>query len=102
MVEERLQGQKAESRFVHPLNQHADHKLQPIADKLRCSMAQLSIAWCVKNQNVSAVITGASRPEQIIDNVKSLQFLDLITPEIMKEINEAVGEQMTLDPARQD
>jgi aryl-alcohol dehydrogenase-like predicted oxidoreductase len=65
-------------------------------------MAQMAIAWCLKNPNVSSVITGASRPEQIIDNVKSLRFLDDLTLEIMKQIDEAVGGHVMLDPARQD
>ena len=80
----------------------ADAASQPIADKIGCSMAQMSLAWCLKNQNVSSVITGASRPEQIIDNVKALTFLDALTPEVMKDIDEAVGERVKLDPARQD
>ena len=64
-------------------------------------MAQLALAWCLKNQNVSSVITGASRPEQIVDNVKSLHFVKDLSPEVMTEIDEAVGERMIPDPARQ-
>jgi len=55
----------------------------------------------LKNPNVSCVITGASKPEQIVENVKALQSLDKLTPEIMAEIDEAVG-SVELDPARQD
>lgn len=65
-------------------------------------MSQLAVAWCLKNEHVSAVITGASRPEQIADNVKSLHFIRDLTPAIMNEIDEAVGERIVLDPARQD
>lgn len=65
-------------------------------------MPQLALAWCLKNQNVSAVITGASKPEQIVDNVRSLKFIDDISPEIMAAIDDAVGEKVELDPARQD
>jgi aryl-alcohol dehydrogenase-like predicted oxidoreductase len=65
-------------------------------------MAQLALAWCLKNQNVSSVITGASRPEQIVDNVKSLHFLKDLTPEVLADIDSAVGEHIALDPARQD
>jgi aryl-alcohol dehydrogenase-like predicted oxidoreductase len=65
-------------------------------------MSQVALAWCLKNENVSAVITGASRPEQVVENVKSLKLLAALTPEIMQEIDEAVGEKITLDPARQD
>jgi aryl-alcohol dehydrogenase-like predicted oxidoreductase len=48
------------------------------------------------------VITGASRPEQIVENVKSLQLLDRITPEILKRIDDLIGSKPALDPARQD
>lgn len=65
-------------------------------------MPQLALAWCLKNQNVSAVITGASKPEQIVDNVRSLKFIDDISPEVMAAIDDAVGEKVELDPARQD
>jgi aryl-alcohol dehydrogenase-like predicted oxidoreductase len=56
----------------------------------------------LKNPNVSSVITGASRPEQIVENVKSIQILDKLTAEILKEIDDLVGSKPTLDPARQD
>lgn len=59
------------------------------------------MAWCLKNPNVSCVITGASKPEQIVENVKALKLMELLTPEIMGEIDEAVG-GVELDPARQD
>jgi aryl-alcohol dehydrogenase-like predicted oxidoreductase len=56
----------------------------------------------LKNENVSSVITGASRPDQIVENVKCLQVLEKLTPEIMEEIDELVGSKPPLDPARQD
>ena len=74
---------------------------QPIADKLGVSQSQLSLAWCLKNSNVSAVITGASRPEQVVDNCNALKVLDLLTPDVMAEIDGVVG-SIQLDPARQD
>jgi aryl-alcohol dehydrogenase-like predicted oxidoreductase len=60
------------------------------------------LAWCLKNDNVSSVITGASRPEQIIENVKCLLVLEKLTPEIMDEIDRLMGSKPPLDPARQD
>ncbi|KEF56224.1 uncharacterized protein A1O9_07805 [Exophiala aquamarina CBS 119918] len=77
-------------------------RLKPIADNLGCTMPQLALAWCLKNENVSAIITGASSPEQIVGNVQCLGFLDDLTPVVMKQIDEAVGEHVELDPARQD
>lgn len=74
---------------------------QPIADKLDITRAQLALAWCLKNENVSAVITGASRPEQVVENCAALKALDKLTPEVMAEIDEIIG-KVDLDPARQD
>lgn len=74
---------------------------QPIADSLGVSQSQLSLAWCLKNPNVSAVITGASRPEQVIDNCAALKVIEKLTPEVMEKISDIVG-HIKLDPARQD
>lgn len=48
------------------------------------------------------MITGASRPEQIVDNVQSLKLLPKLTPEVMEQIDEFLGNKPALDPARQD
>lgn len=77
-------------------------KLKPLADRLGVTQSQLSLAWCLKNPNISSVITGASRPEQIVENVKCLQILHLLTPEVMGEIDELVGNKPKQDPDRQD
>jgi voltage-dependent potassium channel beta subunit len=66
-------------------------KLQEIADGLGCSLAQLSIAWCAKNPNVSTVITGASKVAQVHENLKALDVLPKLTPEVMTQIDELVG-----------
>lgn len=61
-------------------------RLQPIAEALGCTLAQLSIAWCVKNPRVSTVITGASRVEQVYENLKALEIVPLLTDEVMTQI----------------
>jgi len=66
-------------------------QLAPLADELGCSMAQLAIAWCLKNQNVSTVITGASRPEQVSENLGSLEVVAKLTPDILERIDEILG-----------
>jgi len=63
-------------------------QLTPLADELSCSMAQLALAWCLKNQHVSTVITGASRPDQISENLGSLEVVGKLTPDIMERIEE--------------
>ena len=62
--------------------------LQPLADSMGASLAQFSLAWCLKNPHVSTVLTGASRVEQVQENMKSLEFVDKFTPEIMRSIDE--------------
>lgn len=75
--------------------------MQGIAEKLGATQSQLALAWCLKNPNVTSVITGASRPEQIVENVGALKVLEKLTPEIMAQVDAVVGE-VKLDPARQD
>jgi len=60
--------------------------LQDIAVELGCSTAQMAIAWCLKNANVSTVITGASRVSQVHENMKSLDMIEKLTPEVMGKI----------------
>ena len=65
--------------------------LKPIAEKLGTSQARLAMAWVLKNPNVSSAITGASRPEQVWDSVNCLELLDNLTPQVMGEIDEVLG-----------
>ena len=60
--------------------------LQPIAEELSCTMAQLALAWCLKNPNVSTVITGASRPEQVVENMKALDIAPRLSSQVMERI----------------
>ncbi len=66
-------------------------KLQPIADELGVTMAQMAIGWCLKNPNVSTVITGASRVSQVHDNMKALDAAAKLTPEVMTQIDDVLG-----------
>lgn len=61
-------------------------KLNGIASKLGISLAEMAIAWCLKNENVSTVILGATKEEQLKDNLKSLESVNLLTPDIMDKI----------------
>jgi voltage-dependent potassium channel beta subunit len=63
--------------------------LKEIADSLGCTLAQLSLAWCTKNPHVSTVITGASRVEQVHENMKALDVIPLLDDDVMKRIDEA-------------
>ena len=57
-----------------------------VADDLGCTTAQLALAWCLKNPRVSTVITGASRPEQIEQNMKALEIADALDEGVMTRI----------------
>jgi voltage-dependent potassium channel beta subunit len=67
----------------------AVRRLKTIADELGCTLAQLSLAWCTKNPNVSTVITGASRAEQVHENMKALDVVPLLTGEVVDRISQA-------------
>jgi voltage-dependent potassium channel beta subunit len=62
--------------------------LEPIAKELGGTLSQLALAWCLQNPFVSTVITGASRIEQVHENMKALDVADKITPAIMEKIDE--------------
>jgi voltage-dependent potassium channel beta subunit len=61
-------------------------ELMMVADRLGVTVAQLAIAWCAANPCVSTVITGASRPEQVVENMGALNALEQLTPELKREI----------------
>lgn len=66
-------------------------QLVPLAAELDCTMAQLALAWCVKNPNVSTVITGASRPSQVQENMQALTVVPKLTAEVMARIDAITG-----------
>lgn len=72
--------------------------LQPVADELGLSMAQLAVAWVLQNDNVAAAIIGASRPEQVTENVKASGVE--IPAALMARIDEVLGDVVERDPAR--
>jgi len=73
-------------------------ELKPIAADLGLSMAQLAVAWVLNNPNVSSAIVGASRPEQVRDNVKAAGVR--LDAEVLKRIDDALGPIVERDPAR--
>lgn len=73
-------------------------KLTAIAEKLGGNTSQLALAWAASNPNVSTVILGATKIEQINDNIKALALLDKLTPEVKEEI-EAVLDNKPKGPA---
>ena len=61
-------------------------QLSSVADRLGCSVAQLAIAWCLKNPNVSTVITGASKAKQVTENMRALDVAKQLTSDVMEQI----------------
>ncbi len=66
-------------------------KLTAIAKELNISMASLALTWTLKNPNVSTVITGASKPEQVVENMKAIDYLDLLTEDVLKSIEQILN-----------
>lgn len=66
-------------------------QLEPIAKELNTSLAKLALAWCLKNPNVSTVITGASKPEQVTENMKALDLYHLLDDAYMTRIDEILA-----------
>jgi aryl-alcohol dehydrogenase-like predicted oxidoreductase len=73
-------------------------KLGPVADEVGLTMAQLAIAWVLQNDNVAAALVGASRPEQVSENVKAAGVQ--IPAELMSRIDEALGDVVERDPGK--
>jgi aryl-alcohol dehydrogenase-like predicted oxidoreductase len=73
-------------------------ELKPVADEVGLSMAQLAVAWVLQNPNVSAAIVGASRPEQVRDNVKAAGVK--LAPELLTRIDDILGPIVERDPAK--
>jgi aryl-alcohol dehydrogenase-like predicted oxidoreductase len=62
-------------------------QVKEVADDLGCDMAQLALAWCVRNPHVSSVITGASTVEQLRSNLGALDVLPLITSDVAARLD---------------
>jgi aryl-alcohol dehydrogenase-like predicted oxidoreductase len=73
-------------------------QLQPIADQVGLSLAQLSLAWVLQNDNVSSAIIGASRPDQVTENVKAVGVK--LEADVLKAIDDALDGVVERDPAK--
>jgi voltage-dependent potassium channel beta subunit len=78
-------------RVTDPARLRVVRALQPVAADLGCTLAQLAIAWCVKNPRVTSVITGASRPAQVRENMEALQVAPKLTDDVMVRIERILG-----------
>jgi aryl-alcohol dehydrogenase-like predicted oxidoreductase len=90
-------GARSIERFLRPEVLTAVQGLRPVADELGVTMAQLALAWVLGNDNVAAAIVGASRPEQVAENVKAVDVQ--ITPDLRARIDDVLGDVVVRDPA---
>ena len=86
------------SRFMNDEVLTAVQDLEPVAQDCGLTMAQLAIAWVLQNDNVAAALVGASRPEQVGDNVKAAGVK--LDDDVMKRIDDALGSVMVSDPGK--
>ncbi len=85
-----------EKTLSDPSKIEKTNQLHALALELGTSLNKLSIAWVLKNPNVSTAILGASKPNQLIDNLKSLEVLPLLTDDVMKRIETIIQNKPTL------
>ena len=85
-------------RFLNDDILEGVQKLEPIANDLGLTMAQLAIAWVLQNDNVASAIMGASRPEQVESNVKAAGVT--LDADVLAKIDEAIGEFATTDASQ--
>jgi voltage-dependent potassium channel beta subunit len=74
------------------------NELDKIAKELGATMAQLALAWCLKNPNVSTVITGASRPEQVRENMMALEIYQQMGVDVMEHIDDILDNKPEGEP----
>jgi aryl-alcohol dehydrogenase-like predicted oxidoreductase len=91
-------GDSAIKRFLTDETLTSVQGLEPIAKELDLSMAQLAVAWVLQNENVAAALIGASRPEQVVENVKASGVL--IPYELMAQIDAALGDSVVRDASQ--
>jgi aryl-alcohol dehydrogenase-like predicted oxidoreductase len=90
-------GARSIERFLRPEVLTAVQGLRPVADELGVTMAQLALAWVLSNDNVAAAIVGASRPEQVAENVRAVDVQ--IPSALLTRIDDVLGRVVVRDPA---
>ncbi len=93
-LKERITGAEAKA------NHDRVTRLKKIADDLGVPLNRMAIAWVLKNPRVSTAILGASRTEQLVDNLKSAEVIPLLTAEVMKKIEAALQNKPVNEPSK--
>jgi len=82
-------------RFMSDHILEAVQKLRPIADELGCTMSQLALAWILRRSEVASAIIGATRPEQIIENIAAADIV--LSPDVLAAIDDALGDAVVYE-----
>ncbi|KAF2886740.1 hypothetical protein ILUMI_19433 [Ignelater luminosus] len=73
-------------------------ELNALAERLGCTLAQLSIAWCLKNESVQCLLLGATSIDQLYDNIQSLQLIPKLNTNLVAEIERILENKPTRPP----
>lgn len=84
-LRERFEGDEGRQRIAKAA------RLRPLAEDLGITLPRLALAWCLLNPNVSSVITGASKPQQVVENMKAVDDVDKLTPDVQQRIEGILG-----------
>jgi len=91
-----VQGEQAEANLAKV------RQLAVVAADLGCTQAQLAVAWCLKNPHVSSVITGASRPEQVVENMAAAEVVPLLDQRVNARLEEILANRPAPEPNMRD
>ncbi|MGD0783836.1 MAG: aldo/keto reductase [Candidatus Aminicenantales bacterium] len=91
-LRKRFEGPEAQAKIAKI------RKLAALAGELGITLPQLAIAWCLKNAHVSTVITGASKPEQVVENMKALDAARLLDAALLARIDKILGNKPAPEP----
>ncbi len=92
-----IQGMEwLQERNITPSRLEKVKALKNISEKIGLSVSVFSLAWCLKNPNVSTAILGASKVSQLEENLKAIDALEKITSEIMQQVDEVMGNKPVL------
>lgn len=78
---------------ITPQNIELVRQLELVAKELGCTMAQLALAWCGKNRNVSTVITGATSREQVVENMRAADMVPKLNGDFMKRVDDILTQR---------
>lgn len=91
-LKKRFEGPDAEAKLEKV------RKLRRLASGLGLTLPQMALAWCLKNRHVSTVITGASRPEQVVENMKAVDAVKHLDAEVMAKIEKILANAPAAEP----